>query len=964
MDPYAPPRRSMAEEKPVEKAPSSVPDFIMREISSSETDILRAMSPYGGNMTDPVVRAKGLKIYREMEDDDQVKVCLEVRKQSRLSSPWSVLPGEEDDSEAEEYAEFVEHVFKRMPGTLEDNLYDIYSAIEYGFSVSELVYELIEDGPFAGKIGLRAIKTREPFNYYFKTDVFGNVQGLVYVGLHANLNAMNLESIQSSSLGAGIILPGQPGSTRIVSSAAAEYGTLSNPFPTEKFVIYSYNSKFGNPYGKSDLTGAFRSWVSKKMIMKFWNVWLERYASPFAWATYDPALGLKKEIIEELDDFLANLSARSGWRGPKGVELNIAKTEGTAGNSYEQAVEAHNRFIAHSILVPNLIGFIGSQGSGGSGGSYSLGKEHMDAFMWVVNKLGRDTSQSIMGEQIISRLVKMNFPNVDDSKMPKFKFEGVDEDSMKVKAEIMQILGNAGFVNVEEEWVREFLTLPKKEDGIVLEKPEQFPGFGPGKPEGKEAKPEGEPAKKPEAKEEGSKVPDKEIKFKARQPNTFEKKLKVKEFAEKLDGAEEAFMAALTEEVVAFRDKLLYDLERWKIVESGNPKLVNSLNLNASSLKSTLKAWLAKIFLDSKLAAFEELGRGGVKIQVVRKFAEATAPLEPWVPIPPKDAIDFFNRKVLAYIINDTGKKTLVELGSFDELKYFDSKAFAISGVIRDDILNDAKQIILNGVKRQDDAGTVKDLKEMFNKYVQQGVAVDDELLQPYRLATVARTNMVEAVNEGRRSLYEDPAVKGFVEFWQYSAILDDRTTDYCQCMDGKIFRVEDIGFLNPPAHFNCRSLTIPVTKFEVEEGLENGQGVEISDPCPDRADSFKDIKRDAIQTTTVIPPKIPEPIKQPPPEAVVDSPPAPKSAGTLEAERKLREELSQIINACPYAVCHSNKITMTGRRLNVGEFECGGCGMPFRVSNKGDLYLYDAGTDKWERASVGLVPQYFTKRR
>ena len=66
--------------------------------------------------------------------------------------------------------------------------------------------------------------------------------------------------------------------------------------------------------------------------------------------------------------------------------------------------------------------------------------------------------------------------------------------------------------------------------------------------------------------------------------------------------------------------------------------------------------------------------------------------------------------------------------------------------------------------------------------------------------------------------MFEDKDVGDFVQFWEYSAILDERTTDYCKCMNGKIFRKEDIAILNPPAHFNCRSIPVPITQFEVDE--------------------------------------------------------------------------------------------------------------------------------------------------
>lgn len=916
MDPYKiqAPAKKFVTKAPVEK-PSDI-ELLKQEISSSETDVIRAFSPYGQNTTDPVVRAKGIKIYKEMSDDDQIKVCLDIRKHARLSSPWNIIPGKEGNAQSEMYADFIKHCLSRMEGAFEDNLYEIYSAIEFGYSISELIMMILTDGPYKGKIGLKAIKTREPYNYYFKTDAFGNLLGLVYIGLHANLGAINREANQTSMLGMGISSLSTTNPTPILSSPTGEeWGSLKNPFPPDKFVIYSYNSKFGNWYGNSDLLSAFRSWTSKKMIMRFWNVWLERYASPFTWAQYDPALGLRKEVIEEIDDFIKNLSSRSGIRVPKGVDINVAQSASgkAGGDAYKDAVEAHNRYISHAILFPNLLGFTGDQGSGGSGGTHALGKTHMDAFMWVLEKMGRDTSETIVGEQIIKRLIDLNFPGVDDTLMPRFKFEGVDEDSISTRATLIKLLGDGGFIDVNEEWIREFLTLPKKDEGIVLQRPAQGSGFGPGQNDPSQGK---QPTAKLQQKD-----------FSVREASNFEAKIQPEKFALRLDRLQQSFFDACSSDITDIRDKLLKDVERKKIIEDGDPKAVSTLVVNVGALKETMRAWLAKIYLDSKLQAFEEMGRGGVKIEVKKNFAADNAPMYPWNPLPPQEAVDFFNRKVLAYIYTDDGVKNLIQLASRAELAYYDTRAFAVSGIVRDDILNDAKQIILNGIKRNDVPGTVGDLKSMFNRYLDQGIAVDGELLQPSRLNTIVRTNMVEAINGGRRNMFTDPDVKGFVELWQYSAILDDRTTDYCRCMDQKVFRIEDMAGLEPPAHYNCRSLAVPITKYEVEDAKATG-GIEISEPCIGRMMGFSERK-----------------------DFYIGYDPIPMLGKTLD----------EINVACPYSKCHSSDTKEVARKFNVSEFHCNSCSLPFRVTDTGDIYLYDTGEEKWERSTRGLKPTYFS---
>ena len=61
------------------------------------------------------------------------------------------------------------------------------------------------------------------------------------------------------------------------------------------------------------------------------------------------------------------------------------------------------------------------------------------------------------------------------------------------------------------------------------------------------------------------------------------------------------------------------------------------------------------------------------------------------------------------------------------------------------------------------------------------------------------------------------------IEGWQYVAVLDSRTTPICSHRDGTIYPVKDRRHL-PPAHFNCRSTTVPV--FKSWDDLSKLEGV------------------------------------------------------------------------------------------------------------------------------------------
>lgn len=75
----------------------------------------------------------------------------------------------------------------------------------------------------------------------------------------------------------------------------------------------------------------------------------------------------------------------------------------------------------------------------------------------------------------------------------------------------------------------------------------------------------------------------------------------------------------------------------------------------------------------------------------------------------------------------------------------------------------------------------------------------------------VARTETVRLSNLGLKDLYEENKI----EQYQYLAAVDDRTSDICLSLNGRIFNVKDgVPGVNMPAmHSNCRSTIVGVVK-------------------------------------------------------------------------------------------------------------------------------------------------------
>jgi SPP1 gp7 family putative phage head morphogenesis protein len=181
--------------------------------------------------------------------------------------------------------------------------------------------------------------------------------------------------------------------------------------------------------------------------------------------------------------------------------------------------------------------------------------------------------------------------------------------------------------------------------------------------------------------------------------------------------------------------------------------------------------------------------------------------------------------------------------------EWLKNKSFTIAGDLKASAVKEIKQSLLSGLKQSKSARDIK--LDIYDRLTRKGVIsgrgvreavrsgelgfLEDQLalegLEPYHLDTVIRTNMFEAINEARFNAFTDPVLEGFVTGFEYSAILDSRTTEVCEHMNGRAYTIAQWeGELRPwvpPNHFNCRSLLVPITVNDEAEMTEDMPSVE-----------------------------------------------------------------------------------------------------------------------------------------
>ena len=82
------------------------------------------------------------------------------------------------------------------------------------------------------------------------------------------------------------------------------------------------------------------------------------------------------------------------------------------------------------------------------------------------------------------------------------------------------------------------------------------------------------------------------------------------------------------------------------------------------------------------------------------------------------------------------------------------------------------------------------------------------------RIETIFRTNLQSAYSSGRYEQTTDPDILEAFPYWQFDAILDDRTSEICEPLDGTIQPANNEWWQShmPPLHHRCRSTHIALT--------------------------------------------------------------------------------------------------------------------------------------------------------
>lgn len=382
--------------------------------------------------------------------------------------------------------EFVRRAIDQMEGSWHGNLDEMFSAEWSGFSLTEQVWKYTDDFDGAPAFVPQKLVTYPPLTLVFAVNRHGEVlpDGIYqYQRFHNTF----FNSYYTSTIG-------QPNGFRPDTLAsigdfpypvriAADLTYLTVKIPKDKVIHLRSSStgKFDNPYGRSILRRAYKSWVMKDAFLKMMLVAADRKGTPLVVgyaAPNDTVLSQteQKEGVfnrdaqpQRADQAMATAFKNihnSTFMVLPGRKDEIFSVEAiqTQGDMtiFKDALAYFNQEMMKAMLIPPLL-MTGGDGAG----SYALSDTHKQMFNKIIDGKLKPYKQSIL-DSFIKKVIAYNFPRDMWEKhgVGDFTLQETDPEMMEKLANVYGVLTTNGYMSPEAQedldYVRKTMNMPKK----------------------------------------------------------------------------------------------------------------------------------------------------------------------------------------------------------------------------------------------------------------------------------------------------------------------------------------------------------------------------------------------------------------------------------------------------------------------------------------------------------------------
>ncbi|SDH92164.1 DUF935 domain-containing protein [Roseospirillum parvum] len=365
------------------------PDFQEIAVASADgEDITASWVAELRQPRDEILRTRGrgdLAIYERLKRDDQVHSCWQQRVNALVSREWTVEPGgpRRDDRKA---AAFVEDQLKAI--RFDNVTKKMLNGVFYGYGVAECLW-----APSAGQIVLDALKVRRTARFRFGAD----------------------------------------GTLRLLAKDHPEGLVM----PPRKFWTFSSGGEDDDdPYGRGLAHYLYWPVWLKRNGVKFWSIYLEKFASPTAKGTLPSSASTEER--RNLLEALRAITQDSSLVVSEGTLVELLEATRQSGGDYAEFYRLLDGAISKIILSQTM--------TTDDGSSLSQAQVHQDVKLEVV-KADADLICESFTDQVIRWLVDWNFPG---AAKPWVWRDVAEPEDLKTRAERDRTIYDMGYQPTQE----------------------------------------------------------------------------------------------------------------------------------------------------------------------------------------------------------------------------------------------------------------------------------------------------------------------------------------------------------------------------------------------------------------------------------------------------------------------------------------------------------------------------------
>lgn len=335
----------------------------------------------------------------EILDDDQVKVAYLIFSHILCSKKYS-LSSPDDNSEV---LGFIDNMFKDMEVEIIDIVKCLLTAVLYGNSANELMFNVNEEQKLTVTNVIpinQSTLENKPFNFNDDGDV---------ISIH-----------QTPPTGKAIDIP------------------------IEKILLYSYDKLFDNPYGRGVLR-QLKPIVKEKQDLNNWSMTdAKRHSSPIMVGKSDNPSS-RDGMLDAFDDINAGATGITC-----GTDESIDSVGGNgSADDYRVRIQMKDNQILRLFFIPDLLM------ASNTTGSYAQSQTQLNFLYTIYNGILEDIA-NVIQRQIINPIIQFNFG--DTVKAPVFSFDRFDETDYKMIFEIINGLIGTGTLSSDNQAVHETIS--------------------------------------------------------------------------------------------------------------------------------------------------------------------------------------------------------------------------------------------------------------------------------------------------------------------------------------------------------------------------------------------------------------------------------------------------------------------------------------------------------------------------